>query len=70
MNRSHNDDQETWQMFQKRLNDMRSKANNDFERLVYRNMFNQFKMYENNVLTLANLDFLKIHFRNLEVFDE
>jgi predicted component of type VI protein secretion system len=70
MNRSHNDDQEAWQMFQKRLNDMRSKANNDFERLVYRNMFNQFKMYEDNVLTLAKLDFLKIHFPNLEVFDE
>jgi predicted component of type VI protein secretion system len=70
MNRSHTDDQEAWQMFQKRLNDMRSKANNDFERLGYRNMFNQFKMYENNVLTLAKLNFLKIHFPNLEVFDE
>jgi hypothetical protein len=30
----------------------------------------QFKMYEDNVLTLAKLDFLKIHFPNLEVFDE
>lgn len=35
MNRSHTDDQEAWQMFQKKLNDMRSKASNDFERLGY-----------------------------------
>jgi hypothetical protein len=34
MNRLHNDDQQARQMFKKRLNDMRSKPNNDFERLV------------------------------------
>jgi hypothetical protein len=27
MNRLHNHDQEAWQMFQKKLNDMRSKPN-------------------------------------------
>jgi predicted component of type VI protein secretion system len=40
MNRLHNHDQEAWQMFQKKLNDMRSKPNNDFERLVFKNMHN------------------------------
>lgn len=66
MNRLHNDDQEAWQMFQKKLNDMRSIPNNDFERLVFKNMHNQFKMYENKLLTLAKLDFLKIRFLNLQ----
>lgn len=45
---------------------MRSKPNNDFERLVFKNMLNQFKMYENNILNLVKLGFLKIHFPNLK----
>jgi hypothetical protein len=36
-------------MFRKKLNDMRSKPNNDFERLVFKNIHNQFKMLENNI---------------------
>jgi hypothetical protein len=70
MNRLRNDDQETWQMFRKKLNDMKSKPNNDFERLVFKNIHNQFKMLENNILNFAKLGFLKIHFPNLKVFDE
>jgi len=34
---------------------MKNKANNDIERLVYKNMHDQFKIYENNLLILTRL---------------